>query len=276
MAKPHKSTQRWTWKVRPAPVKQMRVPPVDVIQRKFERERAEALLATFDEGKFGIPIVNHRDGHYWIVDGQHRIEALRLFFAPSDPGAVDCQVFENLSDSEMAELFLSANRDRKAVPVFTNFMVSCTAEEKEATAIRRMVEANGLKIARDSEDGSIRAVSALRKVYDLAGDVVLGQTVRVLRDAGSGSSEWFDSRLIIGIGLALNRYNGKTNQHDLAKRLSATQHGAHGVLRRAEAQRDRTGNAKTQCVAAAIVDIYNKPLGPRSSERLPDWWKQAD
>lgn len=270
---PRHDSARWSWKVRPVPVKAMRVPPVDVIQRKFAASRAKAMAADFELGKFGIPIVNFRDGHYWVVDGQHRVEALRVFFAPSDPGEIDCQVFTNLTDAEMAELFLAANRDRKAVGVFTNFMVACTAEEPEATAIRRMVEANGLKIARDAEDGSIRAVTALRKVYDAAGEIVLGQVLRVLRDAGDSSSEWFDARMIVGAGLVLNRFNGKTNQKLMATRLSEVPHGVNGVLRRAESQRERTGNEKAQCVAATLVEIYNKNTSPK--DRLPPWWKEA-
>lgn len=61
-----------------------------------------------------------------------------------------------------------------------------------------------------------------------------------------------------------------------AARLADAPHGVRGLLRRAESQRQRTGNQKGQCIAATIVEIYNKPLGPRSAERLPDWWKQAE
>lgn len=71
------------------------------------------------------------------------------------------------------------------------------------------------------------------------------------------------------------RTDGKTNEKELAARLAATPHGVRGLLRRVESQRERTGNQKSQCVAATVVDIYNKPLGPRSGERLPDWWKSA-
>ena len=40
--------------------------------------------------------------------------------------------------------------------------------------------------------------------------------------------------------------------------------------------RVRTGNQKKQCVAAAVVDIYNKGLGPRAKDRLPSWWQEAE
>ena len=40
--------------------------------------------------------------------------------------------------------------------------------------------------------------------------------------------------------------------------------------------RVRTGNQKKQCVAAAVVDIYNKGIGPRGAKRLPSWWTETD
>lgn len=39
-------------------------------------------------------------------------------------------------------------------------------------------------------------------------------------------------------------------------------------------QRQRTGNRKAQCIAATVVDIYNK--GVERSKRLPSWWKEAE
>ena len=46
------------------------------------------------------------------------------------------------------------------------------------------------------------------------------------------------------------------------------------TLRRAESQRERTGNQKAQCIAATIVDIYNK--GASGKQRLASWWKVAE
>jgi uncharacterized iron-regulated protein len=106
--------------------------------------------------------------------------------------------------------------------------------------------------------------------------VVLGQVVRTIKNAYAGDPTAFDGSVIEGLGLVFNRYNGRTNEKDLALRLSATQHGVRGLLRRAESQRERTGNQKSQCVAASVVDIYNKGVGPRAGSRLPSWWKEAE
>jgi hypothetical protein len=173
----------------------------------------------------------------------------------------------------MAEIFLGRD-ERKPIPLYDKFHVACTAGRRRERDIQRAVEANGQKITRAKEDG-ISAVGALGTVYDRSGDVVLGQVVRTINLGFGGDPMAFDRAVIEGLGLLFNRYNGKTNEKQLGARLSDLKQGARELLRKAEAIRVRTGNQKKQCVAAAMVDIYNKGLGPRDSHRLPSWWQEA-
>jgi len=251
----------------------MRTPPALVTQRQFRKAHGDRIAAELDLDKLGIPVLNHRDNIFWIVDGQHRIYALKQFgFAATDE--FDCEVFEGLSDEEAAKMFLGRDA-RRAICSFDKFHIACTAGQTRELAIRRAVESNGLAISRDKHDNRIGAVTALGRVYDRAGDVVLGQVVRTLKNAYGGDAHAFEGTVIEGLGHVFNRYNGRTNEKELATRLGAVPQGVQGVLRRAEGQRQNTGNAKAQCTAAAIVDIYNKGCKPRSPERLPSWWKES-
>jgi hypothetical protein len=259
-------------KVRPVPIATMRVPPALYTQRPFRKAHGDHLAAELDLNKLGYPIINHRDGINWVCDGQHRVYALKANGFECDN--LDCEVYENLSDAEMAEIFLGRD-DRRAINPFDKFHVACTAGRTRETDIRRTVEAQGLKISRAQDEDCIAAISALGKVYDRAGAVVLGQTLRTIKQAYGGDTNSFDAQVIEGIGLVFNRYNGLTNEKDLAARLSTTQYGVRGLLRRAEAQRMKTGNQKSQCVAAVVVEVYNKGTGPRAAKRLANWWKQA-
>lgn len=273
MAKQHKSSARRPSKIRPVPINKMRIPPALVTQRQFRKSHGDALAADLDLDKLGFPIINHRDGNYWVLDGQHRVYALRQNGFENE--LLDCEVYEDLTDAEMADIFLGRD-DRRAISPFDKFHVACTAGHRDANDIRRVVEANGLKISRSRDEGCIGAIGALQKVYDRSGDVVLGQTVRVLKNAFSGDPTAFEPALIQGVGLVFNRYNGKTNERDLSARLAATPHGVRGLLRRAESQRERTGNSKAQCIAATVVEAYNRGLGPRAADRLPTWWKEVE
>jgi hypothetical protein len=249
----------------------MRVPPAGLTQREFRKGHGDHLAANLDLNKLGFMIMNWRDGWYWVVDGQHRLYALLQWgFAPDD--VVDCEVYENLTDAEMADMFLGRS-DVRLISAFDKFLVAVTAGRKRETDILRAVETQGCKISRRATDlNSVSAVSALGKVYDRNNDVVLGQVIRTLRDGFGGDASAYDAQLIEATGLIFNRYNGKTNERDLAARLAETPHGVHGLLRRAESQRERTGNQKAQCLAAVIVEIYNK--GVQRAKRLPSWWKE--
>lgn len=272
MSKPH---SRKPSKIRPVPIAQMRIPPALVVQREFRKAHADKIIAEFDFDKFGFPVVNFRDGVYWVFDGQHRVHALKQLGFDGPKDTIDCEVFDGLSDQEMADMFLGRSNVRNISP-YDKFHIACTAGRKRETDVRRTVESNGIKIGRTKDENTVGAIGALCKVYDQSGPTVLGQVARTLKNAFAGDPSAFTPELIQGVGLVFNRYNGRTHEKELASRLAATPYGVRGLLRRVETQRERTGNQKAQCVAATIVDIYNKGLGPRSQDRLPPWWKDME
>ncbi len=269
MAKPPKT--RKPSKVRPVPIAQMRIPPALVTQREFRKAHGDRIAAELDLNQLGYPIINHRDGNYWVVDGQHRVYALRQNGFENDQ--LDCEVYENLTDAEAADIFLGRDA-RKPIPLYDKFHVSCTAGHRRERDIQRVVEANGQKISRNNDEGGISAVGALTAVYDRSGDTVLGQVIRAINLGFGGDPMAFDRSIVEGLGLVFNRYNGSTNEKQLGGRLSELRHGARELIRKAEAIRVRTGNQKKQCIAAAVVDIYNKGEAPRSKDRLPSWWQE--
>jgi len=249
----------------------MRVPPALVSQREFRKAHGDRIAAELDLNKLGYPIINYRDGIYWVVDGQHRVYALKANGFESDN--LDCEVYEGLSDAEMADIFLGRD-DRKPIPLYDKFHVACTAGRSREEDIRRTVEANGQKITRNGhKEGGISAVGALGAVYDKSGVVVLGQVIRTINAGFGGDYEAFDRSILEGLGLLYNRYNGRVAEKALGARLSGLK-SARDLLRKAEAVRARTGNNKAQCVAAAVVEFYNRGMGPRAGDRLPSWWKE--
>ena len=263
-----KSGHKATSKVYPVQINKTRVAPVGICQRRYNKHQAEEYAANFDHDKLGFPILNLRDGIYLIVDGQHRIGALK--FVGLGDQEIPCEVYENLTDAQMAEIFLGRD-DRRRIDPFAKFLVACTAQRARETEVRRMVETNGLKISRQKEDRCIGAVSSLLKVYDTAGSTVLGQALRTIRDAYDGDAKAFDGQVIEALGIAYNRYNGRLLEREVIAHLSAAQHGMRGLINRAEQQRLKTGHQKVQCLAAVIVDIYNKHASQKN--RVPSWWK---
>ncbi len=115
----------------------MRTPPALVTQREFRKAHGDRIAAELDLNKLGLPIVNHRDGMFWILDGQHRIYALRQNGFMDD--FIECQVYENLTDAEAADMFIGVN-NRKQVAPYDKFHLGVHRGLRRETSIRRAVE----------------------------------------------------------------------------------------------------------------------------------------
>src|SRR3982074_2064161 len=87
-------------RLRWVPIGEMRVSPGS--PREFHQSHPQELAANFDLEGFGFPVVNHRDGHWYVIDGQHRVAALRLIgWGPEQQ--IQCEGYDGLTEVEEAE-----------------------------------------------------------------------------------------------------------------------------------------------------------------------------
>jgi hypothetical protein len=245
------------------PLELMRVNPL--AQRDLNLARVARLAAVFDTEQMGAPTVSHRGEYFYLVDGQHRIEALKQWLGCWAGQHVQCWCYEGLSETAEAELFLRLN-DTLTVNAFAKFQVSVQAGRESEADVDRIVRALGLRIARSA--GGISAVATLNRVYARGGAGVLSRALRIIRDAYGDAG--LDSAVIEGIGLLCQRYDGDLPDHRAVERLSSAHGGVSGLVNRATQLRAATGSNHAQCVAAAAVELINRGAG---GKKLPSWWK---
>jgi len=249
------------------PIAETRVIPV--AQRDFNQSQAEEYAADFDLEALGYPVVNYRNGAFYIIDGQHRIAALKLIGWGDQ--SIQCECYADLTDGQMAELYLRRARRRKE-SAFDNFRIAITAGRAVECDVDRIVRAQGLRVSHDKAEGSIAAVITLKSVYERAGGTNLAQTLRIIKNAYDGDGKAFNVSTIKGVSLVCQRYEGKFDEKALTDRLSKMTGGSLGLLRKAETIRRQTGAAKAHCVAAAIVELFN---ATRGGKRLDNWWRET-
>lgn len=252
------STQKWV------PLSLMQIPTN--AQRELNPAWSDHIAADMDVEKIGVFVVNKRGSTYWLVDGQHRREAL-LQIGWGDQ-QVQCQVFENLTDEQMAELFLGVN-DKLTVPALPKFRISVAAGREREIAIDKIVRAAGCAVTRDKVDGGIGAVGTLIRIYERSGPRVLGRTIAIIRDAYG--SPGFDAPVLDGLSLLCARHNGDLEDQVLVAKLKNIQAGVDGLMGRARLIREQVKQPLNQCVAAAATDVLN---AGRGGKKLAPWFRE--
>lgn len=247
------------------PLSQMQVN--EVAQRDFNPKWAAELASKFDMEEMGNPTVNHRDGVFNIIDGQHRIEALKQYLGEGnwEERSVECRTYEGLSDQEEAEKFLKLQARLKPHS-FDEFRVSVEAGRETEAEISRIVTEMGLKISRSGN--GISATGTLKKIYLRGGQEVLARTLIIIREAYGEAG--LEAPVIEGVGLVVQRYAREVRDEWLIRKLSSASGGSGGLLNKANQLRLTTGNAKGHCVAAAVVELHNRG---RDGKKLPSWWR---
>jgi hypothetical protein len=264
---PHASAVQWL------AIEDLRIDPE--AQRDLRVSWVKQHVQKFDADQLGYIVVNiRRDGHHYVIDGQHRVELLRAVGWGDQK--VSCEVFTGLSQKEEAALFLSRN-DRLAVRTFDKFRVRITAGEPVATDINRIVLAASLSLAQATTgSGHVSAVTALERIYRGGGIAgakdgasVLARTLRTIEQAWGRESTNFEGQVIEGVGLTLTRYGTKLEQAGLVSKLSKIGGGAAGLIGKARGMRDMRGGTVAYCIAGLIVERYNRG---RRGGKLDGWW----
>lgn len=247
------------------PIAKMKVSPM--AQRELNQSRVDHLSANFDPEQLGTPTVNERDDHYFIIDGQHRIAAMRHMGWGDQQ--IQCWTYRGLAEEEEAERFLVLN-DYLAVNAFARFKVGVTAGREIESDIDRIVRAAGMTIAKAKAPGAVGCVGTLTKVYQRSGQRTLARTIRIVRDAFGDVG--LEAHVVDGIGLLCHRYNGTLDDAVAVEKLGATHGGVNGLMGKARAAHKQRLGSLNHCVAAAAVEIINSGKG---GNKLPVWWGAA-
>jgi hypothetical protein len=233
------------------------------VNRNIDQHWVDRLVKNWHAEAIGTPIVASRNGHYVILDGQHRIEAVRQMTSADD--RIEVKVIDGLSIPEMARLFVELNEDRN-IRAFTKFEKRVTAGDPDATAIAAVVKRLGLKLMDEPHDGSIGAVVALEAVfhYDAGGQLLEDTLVTLLGSFGKGWDS-FNGNLVRGVGQFYRRFP-EADRARTVKVLAATAGGPYGMLGKGRTMKEVHGGSVAAGVTQAILALYNRRLRDKLGE----------
>lgn len=240
------------------------------VQRMPDDRRITKIADSWNDDAVGILTVSHRTGpegswrgmeEYVVIDGQTRLEALRLIEGAHSDKPLRCDVYEGLTQEEEAFLFLLHN-DRKAILPRDLFRLNLVAGEPWAVDIHNITYEYGWYCQGDEPTKTkakqmhrFGAISAVRKIYN-AGPNVLRRTLNIINVAWGFEPNTVTMETLLGIGTVITRFPD-VDDASLIRKLGKMTPGRFLAL---VADYHRVGGvaSKAQAAYRLTVDLYNK------------------
>lgn len=248
--------------IRPLKVADLIVDPD--VQRDLDQRRVAKIAEDLNLEALGVVTVSHRaNGTYHIIDGQHRVAALKV--AGGEGDKVMCRVFDDLAVQEEAELFRLLNNTAKPMAVDL-FRVRVVEGEAAAIDISRILSDHGWKVGTSTSPSIFAAVVALERIYRLE-PAAAEKSVASLTRAWGHEPAAVDGRLVEGLGLVYVRYGVTVEVAEMVDRLAKSGTPSR-LIGKARDLRDLIGSTVTRALAEIVVELYN---ARRKTKALPPW-----
>lgn len=152
------------------------------------RNLIDKIASLFTWKRFGVVLTVKHAGGWYVIDGQHRVEACRLLGIDSIPSIV----LPHASVAEAAADFVAINRDRVAVTPLHIHHAQLAAGDPEAVAIADVCRQAGVEICRypvpanKMKPGQTLAVQTVARLIKTGGAAwAVRVLTRVVREGGS-------------------------------------------------------------------------------------------
>lgn len=234
-------------------------------QRPVNPKEVDRLIREWDDRLFDPIIVSFRDGKFNVVDGQHRIAALRKM-NDGNGVMVKCKVYSGLTYEQEAELYYKLDKAKKRLSLSqsTNALAESGADA-EVTEVKRLVEICGFAWAlgkSHGKTGEIVSTRALMNAYRQLNGPAFSRMLSLMWSAWQGDPRSLTAAVISGMTLFVKTYGTELDDKAFIKRLSTVD--PDEINRRGRA--DFSTNNAALRFARVILEKYN---GQRGGKKLP-------
>ncbi len=234
-------------------------------QRPVNPKEVERLIREWDERLLDPIIVSFRDGKFYVVDGQHRIVAMRQMNGGNGV-MVNCKVYSGLTYEQEADLCYKLDKAKKRLSLSqsTNALAEA-GTDAEVAEVKRLVESCGFVWAlgkSHGKTGEIVSTRALMNAYRLLGGPAFSRMLSLVWGAWKGDPRSLTAAVLSGMALFVKTYDTELDDHAFIKRLSTVD--PDEINRRGRA--DFSTNNAALRFARVLLEKYN---GQRGGKKLP-------
>ena len=172
-------------------------------QRSTRAAQVKNIVQNFDEAKLGTLTLSKRDGKYYIIDGAHRLSALRTLQYTH----AACEILSGLTHEQEAEYFRTQGVDKRALRPLDLFKAGLIAEDWKCIMIDRILRDNSFQIGFTYKDfNQIGAIQALFTIFDENGFSVLDDTLCLIANTWDGLHKATCGESLLGVAEFVSRY----------------------------------------------------------------------
>lgn len=245
--------------------------------RATDHRAVKIIADNLDLDALGYPQISARqDGSCIVIDGMHRISALRLA-GWNNGQQIECRVHRGLTHERECKLFDELN-SQKPMTAVAKMLARIGAHESPDLEINAIVESFGLRIGVSKLDGQICAPNALYRVYSGGRfgkakseptPELLRATLQLLTSSWGRNKHAFRADMLEGTGVFLARYGNDVEMGALIDRLTQMQGGPLRIVADGRSLSNLHNSLLSSGIAAKLVFIYNER---RRTKKLADWW----
>ena len=180
----------------------------DMYQRTLQRH-VRVIARNWNDDKCDPLMVNYRsDGFFYVIDGQHRLEAAKMRGIES----LVCIVFVGLSIKEEADLFTEQNEGTKKLSPFDTFKANLCRGNETDVLINNICHKYGIEVKRENRVRTLKSVTVARKIVQSGGKESLEWIFSMFKKSGwDNFKETYTADLIYGM------YTTKVNNTECLK-----------------------------------------------------------
>ncbi len=231
----------------------------DTYQREILDYKLKRMVREWDPSIVGYVLISLRaDGSFFVIDGQHRVEAVRRLQGKIGP-MIEAVVREGLTSTEEAHFFAESQdpRRRTALSPEDLHIARMHGGHLDTIAMNNAVAAAGYRIGR-AEVGNdtcrLRAINAANKVQERYGAVTLHDALTFIRSVW-GTEKSPEASLIHGVAMFMVMFPD-ANIHATARRMG--KEIQEKWLRNAKARADAEHLNNAEGIASYMHTDHNR------------------
>ena len=237
-------------------------------QRTLDEKVVAKLVRCWDRMLMEPIVVSYRDGKYYVIDGQHRVAALRILFQDKDT-LVPCIVHTGLTKQDEAALFYKLDRSRRKLSYAQSISALLkSGESAEINDIQALLDGQGFQWVLDGKsmgNYKIRSTRAVVSAYRMTGHETFPRMLALLSETWDGDPASLTAMMLTGTARFLKSYELEIDDHYFVSRLKDVK--PETIVKDTKEYRTiRKSDVRCACV---LLYYYNKSIRTQEKKLNP-------